>query len=70
MAGPAAARPEAKMPTNGNHLILGEATRTIDARYRLSLPPELVEMLMRASSECILAKERPGCVSLWNAAVW
>ena len=53
-----------------NQLILGEATRTIDARYRLSLPPELVGMLAVGSGDCILAKELPGCLSLWNAATW
>jgi transcriptional regulator MraZ len=51
-------------------LILGEATRTIDQRYRLSIPPELVEALAAASGRCFLAKERPGCLSLWEAATW
>ena len=53
-----------------NELILGEATRTIDGRYRLSLPPELAGPLAAEGGDCILAKERPGCLSLWNAAVW
>lgn len=55
---------------NSNPLILGETTRTIDARFRLSLPAELAESLTAGSNECILAKERPGCLSLWNAATW
>ena len=55
---------------NSNPLILGEATRTIDARFRLSLPPELAAMLATGGSECVLAKERPGCLSLWNATTW
>jgi MraZ protein len=53
-----------------NQLILGEATRTIDTRYRLSLPVELAELLAPEEGQCILAKERPGCLSLWNATVW
>jgi MraZ protein len=50
--------------------ILGEFPRSLDERYRLSIPPELVEPLANRRSECILAKERPGCLSLWNAATW
>jgi MraZ protein len=52
-------------------LILGEAARTLDERYRLSIPAELVECLAATTAgNCILAKERPGCLSLWNAATW
>jgi MraZ protein len=51
-------------------LILGESTRTLDERYRLSLPVELAEPLATGGSECILAKERPGCLSLWNVDAW
>ncbi len=51
-------------------LILGESARTFDQRYRLSIPPELAEMLSPEGGECILAKERPGCLSLWNDAQW
>jgi MraZ protein len=51
-------------------LILGEAARTLDDRYRLSIPTELVENMAAANGECILAKEQPGCLSLWNAAAW
>ena len=47
--------------------ILGEFPRTLDERLRLSIPPEFAEPCWRAASECILAKERPGCLSLWNA---
>jgi MraZ protein len=59
------------MPANGNQMILGEATRTIDGRYRLSVPPEMVgQLAVGEGGNCILAKERPGCLSLWNAATW
>ena len=50
--------------------ILGEFHRTLDERYRLSVPNELAEQLTLESPDCILAKERPGCVSLWSAQVW
>ncbi len=51
-------------------LILGEAARTLDDRYRLSVPGELVDALAAPSGQCILAKERPGCLSLWSTADW
>jgi len=51
-------------------LILGEHRRTLDERFRLSLPAELVDPLLEPAGDCILAKERSGCLSLWNAAVW
>lgn len=50
--------------------ILGEFRRTLDDRYRLSIPPELVAALGGEAVECVLAKERPGCLSLWHAATW
>ncbi len=50
--------------------ILGEFPRTLDDRYRLSVPAELVDPLLGGAVDCILAKERPGCLSLWNAATW
>ena len=56
--------------TEPAEFLLGEFRRTLDERYRLSVPGELGEMLTADSAECILAKERPGCVSLWSAAVW
>ena len=56
--------------TGAPEFLLGEFRRTLDERYRLSVPRELGELLTAHSAECILAKERPGCVSLWAAAVW
>jgi MraZ protein len=53
-----------------DQLILGEATRTLDERYRLSVPPEMVAAIEPQQGKCILAKERPGCLSLWTAANW
>jgi len=57
------------MPTP-QELILGEYARTLDERYRLSLPVELLDPLMHGATETILAKERPGALSLWNSDVW
>lgn len=51
-------------------MLIGEFRRTIDQRYRLSIPAELAEPLLEGSEEAVLAKERPGCLSLWNVAKW
>ena len=51
-------------------LFLGEWARSLDDRYRLSLPQEWVEGLAGEAGECVLAKERPGCVSVWDVAQW
>lgn len=50
--------------------ILGEHQRTLDERFRLSIPTEMSDALTGESQECILAKERPGCLSLWSAGIW
>mgnify|MGYP003342634484 CR=1 FL=1 len=50
-------------------LLIGEFARTLDDRFRLSLPPELVEPLSAAGSRMVLAKERFGCLSLWPATI-
>jgi len=50
--------------------LLGEFPRTLDDRHRLSIPQELLEPLMAGGADCILAKERPGALSLWNASQW
>ncbi len=50
--------------------LLGEFPRALDDRYRLSIPAELAEPLTSDGLECSLAKERPGCLSLWSAARW
>lgn len=54
--------------TSDNQLLIGEHRRTLDERNRLSLPSDLVEDLL--DQPCVLAKERPGALSLWNAANW
>jgi MraZ protein len=56
--------------TRDENLILGESRRTLDERFRLSVPPEFIPLLGGEQANCILAKERPGCLSLWNAQKW
>lgn len=51
-------------------LILGEEQRTLDERFRLSIPTEMGDLLAGDSPECVLTKERPGCLGLWNAEAW
>jgi MraZ protein len=54
-----------------NHFVLGEFRRSIDDRFRLSIPAELVAALPEGeNAKCILAKERPGAVSLWRPEDW
>ena len=55
---------------DASEFILGEFDRTLDERYRLSVPAELVQALGGEEVDLILAKERPGCLSLWNAGIW
>jgi MraZ protein len=50
--------------------ILGEFPRTLDERFRLSLPPEFAERLVAERADCMLVKERAGCLSLWDAEGW
>ncbi|MEX2188437.1 MAG: division/cell wall cluster transcriptional repressor MraZ [Pirellulales bacterium] len=57
------------MATTGE-FILGEFPRTLDERFRVAIPAELATPLVADGRECILAKERPGCLSLWNAKLW
>ena len=55
-------------------LIKGEFTRALDERYRLAVPASLIQALEPTAknnvASCILAKERTGCLSLWNAVNW
>lgn len=51
-------------------LFLGEWARSIDERYRLTLPSEWATGLSNNDAQCVLAKERPGCVSVWNPQQW
>ncbi len=51
-------------------LILGEFPRTLDERFRVAVPTELVAALRMVDGACVLAKQRPGCLSLWEASAW
>jgi MraZ protein len=51
-------------------LILGEFVRGIDDRFRITLPTELLDSRFDPQAEVVLAKEQPGCLSLWDAAAW
>lgn len=55
---------------DAGEFVLGEFPRTFDERYRIAIPNELLPALGSQGADCILAKERPGCLSLWNAAAW
>lgn len=50
--------------------ITGEEWRTLDERFRLSLPPEMAKAVTDDQGATIVAKERYGCLSLWKAADW
>jgi len=56
--------------TKPPEMLLGEFRRTLDQRYRLAIPDEFRDRLELDSAECVLAKERLGCISLWNPRVW
>ncbi len=69
-----------------SELILGEFRRTLDDRFRVSLPSAWLtaphslstdaapaaspEPAADANPPWVLAKERPGCLSLWRSAAW
>jgi MraZ protein len=56
---------------NESKLITGEFLRSLDERFRLSLPPDFAESVApRADSTCVLAKERYGALSLWSQTTW
>jgi len=50
--------------------LTGEHRRTVDERHRLSLPSEFCEGISDDDGDVIVAKERRGCLSLWQPAEW
>lgn len=58
-----------RRPMNAE-LLVGEFQRSLDDRFRVGIPAELAEPLNLQDGQAILAKERPGCLSLWNAGLW
>ncbi|MDC0936518.1 division/cell wall cluster transcriptional repressor MraZ [Pirellulales bacterium] len=61
--------PEAS-PDARSALFVGEWSRTLDERYRISLPTDWAELIAGPDTDCTLAKERPGCVSVWRSEHW
>lgn len=51
-------------------VLISEAIRALDERYRLTLPAELADAVGGNAGECLIAKERPGCLSLWRRDAW
>jgi MraZ protein len=58
------------MSQPGSDLLTGELRRSLDERFRLSLPSDFAAAVTDADGATILAKERLGCLSLWSAADW
>ncbi len=50
--------------------VTGEYRRTIDDRFRVTLPTELATAISDDDGDLIVAKERAGCLSLWKPAEW
>ena len=50
--------------------LTGEAKRTIDERFRLTLPQDFADAITDGAGEMVLAKERSGCLSLWPLQEW
>jgi len=51
-------------------IITGETRRTLDERFRLTLPTEMAEAVTDTQGETLVVKERYGCLSLWPASHW
>ena len=56
--------------TQEKQLIRGEFSRKLDNRFRLSLPSEFADLFQPESGDCVVVKERLGCVSLWEQKTW
>lgn len=50
--------------------ITGEVKRTLDDRFRVTLPSEMAVAVTDDEGDTILVKERYGCLSLWSAHDW
>ncbi|MCA9061622.1 MAG: division/cell wall cluster transcriptional repressor MraZ [Planctomycetaceae bacterium] len=50
--------------------LTGEFRRTLDERHRLTLPPEFATAVSNDEGDVIVAKERAGCISLWEQSEW
>ena len=50
--------------------ITGEVKRTIDDRFRVTLPQDFADGISDEQGNLIVAKERTGCLSLWRSDEW
>lgn len=50
--------------------ISGEFKRSIDDRYRITVPTEFAEAVCDKDGNVIVAKEQSGCLSLWQPEEW
>ncbi len=50
--------------------ITGEVRRAVDNRFRVTLPTEFAESISDDEGNCVVAKERYGCLSLWRPVDW
>ena len=50
--------------------ITGEVRRAVDNRFRVTLPTEFAESISDDEGNCVVAKERYGCLSLWRPTDW
>jgi MraZ protein len=55
---------------NQSRLIKGEHRRLFDDRHRVALPTDFAEALGGDNADCVISKEREGCLSLWPKARW
>ncbi len=58
------------MPQAPETFITGEIRRTLDERFRLTLPAEMAQAVSDDEGNTIVAKERYGCLSLWRGRDW
>lgn len=65
-----AAPPKALSTVSRDLFITGEERRTIDDRFRITLPPEMAQGVTDDEGRTIVTKERFGCLSLWRANEW
>ncbi len=52
------------------NFITGEIKRTLDERFRVTLPAEMAEAVAGDAGKVIVTKERYGCLGLWRASQW
>ncbi|MCH2200709.1 MAG: division/cell wall cluster transcriptional repressor MraZ [Fuerstiella sp.] len=50
--------------------LTGEIKRTIDERFRLTLPQDFAQTVSTDTGELVIAKEQAGCLSLWPVKEW